>query len=246
MDRLLYIAMNGAKHSMLQQAVTANNLANASTNGYKAQNGAFRALPVYGPGMPTRSFVVDSTPNADLSGGTLTTTGNPLDMAVHGRGWFAVQDATGREAYTRNGAFQVTETGLLVTDNGRPVIGDGGTITVPPDSEVNIAKDGTVTLVANGLVQNSVSIGRLKLVNPPDNDMVRGDDGLFRTKTNQIAQADAGVNLAAGALETSNVSAVNSLIDMIDHSRLFDMQVKLMQTADDNDKDAVSVMSINA
>ncbi|HEY7987335.1 MAG TPA: flagellar basal-body rod protein FlgF [Methylophilaceae bacterium] len=246
MDRLLYIAMNGAKHSMLQQAVTANNLANASTNGYKAQNGAFRALPVYGPGMPTRTFVVDSTPNADLSGGTLTTTGRPLDMAVHGRGWFAVQDAKGGEAYTRNGAFEVTDTGLLVTNNGLPVIGDGGTITVPPDSEVNIAKDGTVTLVANGLVQNAVSIGRLKLVNPADSDMVRGDDGLFRTKTNTPAQADASVNLAAGALETSNVSAVNSLIDMIDHSRLFDMQIKLMQTADDNSKDAVSVMSINA
>jgi flagellar basal-body rod protein FlgF len=246
MDRLLYIAMNGAKHSMLQQAVTANNLANASTNGYKAQNGAFRALPVYGPGMPTRTFVVDSTPNADLSGGTLNTTGRPLDMAVHGRGWFAVQDAKGGEAYTRNGAFEVTDTGLLVTNNGLPVIGDGGTITVPPDSEVNIAKDGTVTLIANGLVQNSVSIGRLKLVNPPDSDMVRGDDGLFRTKTNTPAQADASVNLAAGALETSNVSAVNSLIDMIDHSRLFDMQIKLMQTADDNSKDAVSVMTINA
>jgi flagellar basal-body rod protein FlgF len=246
MDRLLYIAMNGAKHSMLQQAVTANNLANASTNGYKAQNGAFRALPVYGPGMPTRTFVVDSTPNADLSGGTLNTTGRPLDMAVHGRGWFAVQDAKGGEAYTRNGAFEVTDTGLLVTNNGLPAIGDGGTITVPPDSEVNIAKDGTVTLIANGLVQNSVSIGRLKLVNPPDSDMVRGDDGLFRTKTNTPAQADASVNLAAGALETSNVSAVNSLIDMIDHSRLFDMQIKLMQTADDNSKDAVSVMTINA
>ena len=246
MDRLLYISMNGAKHSMNQQAVTANNLANASTNGYKAQNSAFRALPVYGPGMPTRTFVVASTPNADLSGGTLTTTGRPLDVAVHGRGWFAVQDARGGEAYTRNGAFQVTDTGLLVTNNGLPLIGDGGTITVPPDSEVNIAKDGTVTLVANGLVQNAVSIGRLKLVNPPDSNMVRGDDGLFRQKNNAIAQADGSVSLAAGTLETSNVSAVNSLIDMIDHSRLYDLQVQLMSKADENSKDAQSIMSLNA
>jgi flagellar basal-body rod protein FlgF len=245
MDRLLYISMTGAKHSMLQQAVTANNLANASTDGYKAQNGAFRALPVYGPGMPTRTFVVDSTPNADLSGGTLKTTGRTLDMAVHGRGWFAVQDARGNEAYTRNGAFEVTSTGLLVTNNGLPVVGDGGPITVPTDSEVTISKDGTVSIVTNNQYQNQVQIGRLKLVNPADADMVRGDDGLFRNKNGQPIAADAGVNLVAGALESSNVNAVNALIDMIDHSRLFDMQVKLMHKADENETSALKLMSLN-
>ena len=134
MDRLLYIAMNGAKHSLLQQAVTTHNLANVSTNGYKAQNGAFRALPVFGPGAPTRTFVVDSTPGADLSGGVLRTTGRPLDVAVHGRGWIAVQDEKGGEAYTRNGSLQVRSDGLLVTSNGQMVVGDGGPISVPPHS----------------------------------------------------------------------------------------------------------------
>lgn len=246
MDRLLYIAMNGAKHSMYQQAVTANNLANASTDGYKAQNSAFRALPVYGPGAPTRTFVVDSTPNADLSGGTLKSTGRPLDIAVHGRGWLTVQDASGNEAYTRNGALELTDTGLLVTNNGQPVIGDGGTITIPVDSDVNIEKDGSVNIVTDGLVNNAVSLGRLKLVNPPDANMVRGDDGLFRQKSGQVAPADAGVYLASGVLESSNVSAVNSLIDMISSSRMFDMQVTMMQKEDQNAQEATKLLSLTA
>lgn len=245
MDRLLYISMNGAKHSMLQQAVTANNLANASTDGYKAQNSAFRALPVFGPGMPTRTFVVDSTPNADLSGGTIKTTGRNLDLAVHGRGWFAVQDAQGNEAYTRNGALEVTNTGLLVTNRGLPVVGDGGPITVPTDSELAVSKDGTVSIVTNNQYQNQVQIGRLKLVNPADLDMVRGDDGLFRHKNGQPIAADAGVNLVSGALESSNVNAVNALIDMIDHSRLFDMQVKMLNKADENETSAIKLMALN-
>jgi flagellar basal-body rod protein FlgF len=246
MDRLLYIAMNGAKHSMYQQAVTANNLANASTDGYKAQNSAFRALPVYGPGAPTRTFVVDSTPNADLSGGTLKSTGRPLDIAVHGKGWLTVQDANGNEAYTRNGALELTETGLLVTNNGQPVIGDGGTITIPVNSEVYVEKDGTVNIVTDGKVNNSVSLGQLKLVNPPDDNMVRGDDGLFRQKSGQNATADAGVHLASGVLESSNVSAVNSLIDMINSSRMFDMQVKMMQKEDENSQQATKLLSLTA
>lgn len=245
MDRSLYISMTGAKHSLLQQAVTANNLANASTDGYKAQNSAFRALPVYGPGMPTRTFVVDSTPNADLSGGVLKTTGRPLDVAVHGRGWFAVQDARGNEAYTRNGAMEVTSTGLLVTNNGLPVVGDGGPITVPTDSEITISKDGTVSLVTNNQYQNQVQIGRLKLVNPPDANMVRGDDGLFRQKSGQPIEADASVNLVSGAVESSNVNAVSALIDMIDHSRLFDMQIKMMHKVDENETSATKLMSLN-
>ena len=246
MDRLLYISMNGAKHSFNQQAVLANNLANASTDGYKAQNTAFRALPVYGPGMPTRTFVVDSTPNADLSGGTLKSTGRPLDLAVQGRGWFAVQDARGNEAYTRNGALNVTNTGLLVTNTGLPVIGDGGPITVPEDSEVYVSKDVTVSLVTNNQVQNSVSVGRLKLVNPADKDMVRGDDGLFRQSNGQPAAADAGVNIASGVLESSNVSAVNTLIEVINASRMFDMQVKMMQKSDENNSRATQIMSLTA
>lgn len=248
-DRALYIALSGAKSSLLRQTVTANNLANASTDGYKAQNAAFRALPVYGPGSPTRTFVVESTPNVDLSGGTIKTTGRALDVAVHGRGWFAVQDARGNEAYTRNGAFEVTSNGLLVTNRGLPVIGDGGPITIPENSEVSIGKDGTVSLIINDQnspIQNSVQVGRLKLVNPPDRDLVRGDDGLFRHQNGQPIAADAGVNLVSGALETSNVNSVNALIDIISSSRSFDAQIKLIQTTNENANRASQILSLTA
>lgn len=246
MDRLLYIAMNGAKHSLYQQAVTSQNLSNVSTHGYKAQNGAFRALPVFGPGEATRTFVVNSTPNADLSSGAMQTTGRPLDVALQGRGWIAVQDSSGQEAYTRNGSLQVGIDGMLVTSNGRPVMGDGGPISIPNDSEVTIGKDGTVSIVTNNQYNATTAVARIKLVNPPDADMVRGDDGLFRQRNNQPAPADASVVLASNVLEGSNVNSVDALINLIDQSRFFDMQVKLMQKADENANRATQIMSLTA
>lgn len=246
MDRLLYIAMNGAKHSLLQQAVTAQNLANVSTTGYKAQNHAFRALPVLGPGAPTRTFVVDTTPGSDLSNGAIRSTGRPLDVAVNGDGWIAVQDASGQEAYTRNGSLQVGINNMLVTSNGLPVMGDGGPITIPEDAEVTIGKDGTITVLTNNQPNALTAIARIKLVNPPSANMVRGEDGLFRQGSGQPAEADANVTLASAALETSNVNSVTALIDIIDQSRFFDMQVRLMQKADENENRAVQVMSLTA
>lgn len=246
MDRLLYIAMNGAKHSLYQQSVTAHNLSNVSTTGFKAQNSAFRALPVVGPGAPTRTFVVDSTPNADLSSGAMRSTGRPLDVAVQGSGWIAVQDPSGQEAYTRNGSLQVGIDGQLVTSNGLPVLGDGGPITIPTDSEVTIGKDGTISVVTNNQYNATTAIARIKLVNPADADMVRGDDGLFRQRNGQPAPIDAAVNLASGVLESSNVSSVDALISIIDQSRFFDMQIKLMQKADENANRAAQVMSLTS
>ncbi len=246
MDRLIYIAMNGAKHSLIQQAVTANNLANASTTAYKSQINAFRAVPVVGPGTATRTFVVDSTPGADLSSGTMQSTGRPLDVAVQGDGWIAVQDAKGQEAYTRNGSLQVTSSGQLVTSNGLPVIGDGGPISIPPDSEVTVGQDGTISVVTNSQYNATSAVARIKLVNPPDASMVRGDDGLFRQANGQPAATDAAVSLASGTLEASNVSSVNALISMIDQSRFFDMQVQLLQKAGENDTKALQVLSLSA
>lgn len=246
MDRLLYIAMNGAKHSLYRQDVTTSNLANVSTNGYKAQNVAFRVAPVMGPGMATRAFSVESTPNADLSSGVLHTTGRPLDIAVHGRGWIAVQDARGVEAYTRNGSLEIDSNGLLTTSNGLAVVGDGGPISVPENSELTIGKDGTVTVLSNGQYNAMTSVGRIKLVNPADAEMVRGDDGLFRRKNNQPAEADAGVNLASGMLEASNVNAVDTLVNIIEQSRFFDMQMQLIKKADDNASSATRVLNLNA
>lgn len=247
MDRMIYIAMNGAKHSMQQQAVTAHNLANVSTTGYKAEANAFRALPVLGDGLQTRTFVVGSTTGADLSAGAIQSTGRDLDIAVQGKGWIAVQAADGSEAYTRDGSLQVGSNGLLQTRNGLQVIGDGGPIAVQADAEITIGKDGTISIIPMGQTPNTVAtVGRIKLVNPPEADLTKSGDGLFRLKSGLPAPSDASVGLMQKSLETSNVSVVDSLVSMISLSRQFDMQMKLLQSAEANAGKAGQLMNLNA
>ena len=196
MDRLIYTAMTGAKHVFMQQAGTANNLANASTIGFKAQEHRFRAVPVIGEGMPTRAFTVDASVSDVMDEGPLMFTGRNLDVAVNGRGWIAVQLPDGSEAYTRAGSLDVDVTGLLQTKSGHTVLGDGGPINIPPDNNIEIAPDGTVSVVPNfGTPNNANAIGRIKLVNPPEADLVRGADGLFRQRNGQPAAADERVKL---------------------------------------------------
>lgn len=247
MDRLIYIAMNGANHTMNQQAQVAHNLANASTTGYKAAANSFRALPVLGEGAQTRTFVVDSTVGSDLSAGAIQSTDRDLDVAVEGKGWIAVQSADGSEAYTRNGSLLVGANGLLQTRNGLMVMGDGGPLAVPPDAEVTIGKDGTVSIIPAGQAANTIAtVGRVKLVNPPDADLVKGGDGLFRLNSGLPAPADANVALAQKSLETSNVNAVDSLVSMISLARQYDLQMKLLQNADGNSQKANQIMNLNA
>ena len=245
MDRLIYIAMNGAKHTMLQQAQVAHNLSNASTNGYKAEANSFRALPVFGDGAKTRTFVVDATTGADLSTGAIQNTERDLDIAVQGKGWLAVQTADGSEAYTRNGSLLVGSNGLLQTRNGLTVMGDGGPLAVPPDAEVTIAKDGTVSAIPAGQAASTIAtVGRLKLVNPPEADLVKGGDGLFRLNSGVPAPADANVVLTQKALEASNVNAVDALVNMISLARQYDMQIKLLQNAETNSRQAAQIMTM--
>ncbi|MDD5328447.1 MAG: flagellar basal-body rod protein FlgF [Sulfuricella sp.] len=247
MDRMIYVAMSGAAHTMNQQALVSHNLANVSTVGYKAEASAFRALPVMGDGAQTRAFVVDSTVGADLSSGVIQNTDRDLDVAVQGKGWIAVQAADGSEAYTRNGSLLVGVNGLLQTRNGLTVMGDGGPLAVPPDAEVTIAKDGTVSIVPNGQTPNTMAaVGRLKLVNPPEADLVKSGDGLFRLKSGLPAPADVNVVLAQKSLETSNVNAVDALVSMIGLARQYDMQMKLLQSAENNSQKSSQIMNLNA
>lgn len=247
MDRLIYTAMTGAKHVFMQQAGTANNLANASTIGFKAQEHRFRAVPVLGEGMPTRAFVVDASVSDVFDEGPLMFTGRNLDVAVQGRGWLAVQLPDGSEAYTRAGSLDVDVTGLLQTKGGYPVAGDGGPINIPPDNRVEIAPDGTVSVVpTTGTPNNANAIGRLKLVNPPEADMVRGADGLFRLRDGQPAPADQNVKVAPGTLEGSNVNVSDAMVNLISLSRQFEMQIKMMQTADTNAQRADQLLSLNS
>lgn len=237
MDRVIYIAMTGAREVTRQQAAVAHNLANVSTHGFKAELNVFRALPVVGEGAKTRAFVLETTPATDHTPGGLQHTERSLDVAVRGAGWIAVQGVDGQEAYTRMGQLQVSANGILQSSSGLNVLGDGGPIAVPPDQDVLIAKDGTVSTVPVGQNQNAVTIaGRIRLVNPPESDLARGEDGLFRLKNGQAAQADAGVTLAVGALETSNVNPAESLVNMISLARQFETQMRVLRAAEENHK----------
>lgn len=247
MDRLIYTAMTGAKHVFMQQAGTANNLANASTVGFKAQEHRFRAVPVLGEGMPTRAFVVDASVSDVMDQGPLMFTGRNLDVAVNGKGWLAVQLPDGSEAYTRAGSLDVDVAGLLQTKAGNPVVGDGGPINIPPDNTIEIAPDGTVSVVPTfGTPNNANAIGRLKLVNPPEADMVRGADGLFRLRSGQPAPADQNLKVSSGTLEGSNVNVADAMVNLISLSRQFEMQIKMLQTADTNAQRADQLLSMTS
>ena len=246
MDRLIYTAMTGAKHILEQQATTSHNLANATTTGFRAQVDQFSAVPVQGAISPTRAFVVDSTTGSDFRGGAIQHTGRDLDVAVQGDGWIAVQTADGSEAYTRNGSLKMDENGVLLTREGLTVQGDGGALAIPPGRNIAVARDGTISLVPDGSEATGLTaVGRLKLVNPPAADLVRGDDGLFRLKGGTPAPADPDVSLISGALESSNVNVVDEMVNMISLARQFDMQMKLLQHAENNDGKAAQLLSLS-
>jgi flagellar basal-body rod protein FlgF len=244
MDRLIYIAMAGAQATFERQAVTAHNLANLGTTGYKAETVAFRSAPVQGSTLPTRAYAVAATTGSDLSSGTVQRTGRDLDVAVQGDGFIAVQARDGSEAYTRDGSFDVDPEGQLQTRGGLAVLGEGGPIVIPPDSSVSIAKDGTISVTTNGQSATNVTIvGQIKLVNPGAQDLTKGSDGLFRTRTGSPADSDPNVALVSGSVESSNVNAVASMVDMINLARQFDLQMKMLQNADGNAQHATQLLA---
>jgi flagellar basal-body rod protein FlgF len=245
MDRLIYVSMTGARHALEAQATVAHNLANVTSSGFRAQVNALRAVHLFGEGMPTRSYVVDSTVGTDFRPGTVQQTGRPLDVALLGQGFLAVQTADGGEGYTRAGGMNVGPGGILVNQQGFPVLGDGGTIAIPPDVNVTIAKDGTVSAVQSNSLGAVNVLGRLKLVNPPEADLVRSADGLFRLKNGDVAPADNSVVVSSASIEGSNVNAVEQLVAMISHARAFEAHMKLLQNADQNDRQANQLLSLN-
>jgi flagellar basal-body rod protein FlgF len=238
MDRLIYLAMSGAKATLQRQDVLANNLANASTTGFRAELQAFRAVPVQGDGASTRVFALESTVGYDAAPGAVQSTGRSLDVAMQGNGWLSVQSLDGTEAYTRAGSLQVNADGQLVTSGGLPVLGDGGPITLPANAAVDIASDGTITTTVAG--NRPQQAGRLKLVTP-EAPMIRGADGLFRGAAGDL-QADETARLQAGALEGSNVSPVETMVAMIAAARQFEQQMKMMQSAEQREQAATKLL----
>lgn len=247
MDRLIYTAMTGAKHILDQQATNSHNLANATSTGFRAQVDSFRAVPVVSEGLPTRTFVIDSTVGSDFRAGPIETTGRDLDVAVQGEGWLTVQREDGSEGFTRNGSLKISENGVLQTAAGFNVMGDGGPISIPPDTTISIAKDGTISTVNNGTLPGPSNVlGRLKLVNPDEANLERKADGLFGTKDNSTVEADANVTIASGALEGSNVNVVDAMVNMISLARQFETQMKLIQTAENNATKASQLFNLTA
>ena len=239
MDRLIYLSMAGAKANLQRQDTLANNLANASTNGFRAEMQAFRAVPVRGDGASTRVYALESTIGHDARPGPVQSTGRSLDVAMQGNAWLGVQSLDGTEAYTRAGSLQVSAEGQLVTPAGLPVLGDGGPITVGLNAAIEIASDGSITsTTGNGRPQQ---VGRLKLVTP-EAPLTRGTDGLFRAADGELP-ADPTARVQTSALEGSNVGAIETMVAMISAARQFEQQMKMLQGAEQREQGAAKLLA---
>jgi flagellar basal-body rod protein FlgF len=244
MDRGMYVAMTGAKQIMQAQAVNNNNIANVNTIGFRADTVMFTSNPIYGPGYATRVNAVASDAGTDFSSGVFQSSGRSLDVAVNGSGYITVQGANGKEAYTRAGDLEVTADGALVTNTGRAVMSESGPIVIPPATSVTIGGDGTVSVVPLGLSAAAQSqIDRIKLVNPSSKNLQKGSDGLLYLKTGTKSPTDETVSVASGELESSNVNAAMSLVNMIDLQRQYEFQIKSINSADTNEQAAERLMS---
>lgn len=243
MDRMLYVAMSGAKETLVAQGNANNNLANASTTGFLADLNQFRSMPVFGGGHPTRVYAMDERPGTDFDHGSIQYTGRDLDVAVKDGGWIAVQARDGSEAYSRRGDLRVDENGLLTTGNNLPVMGNGGPIAIPPFEKIEIGVDGTVSILPLGAAAQQLAvIDRIKLVAPQYEQIEKGDDGLMRLKDGGEAEPDPLQRLVSGALESSNVNVVSEMVNMIELSRRFELQVKMMKTAQENASASASIL----
>ncbi|UHL65311.1 flagellar basal-body rod protein FlgF [Paralcaligenes sp. KSB-10] len=249
MDRVVYTAMSGASRVLEQQSVISNNLANVSTTGFREQLAVYRSVPVVGEqGLPTRVTTVTSTPSSNFRQGTMQETGSPLDLAVSGDGWLSVQTPTG-EAYTRDGELAVNAQGILVTQQGQPVLSTGGgPINIPDRGTLTFSADGYVNVLGAGDTPKDLQIvAQLKLVNPPAASLERGGDGLFRMAAGQppVAQADPNVRVVPGFVEKSNVSPAEAMVGMISNARRFEMQMKVIGDASTNEDKGNSILSVN-
>ena len=245
MDRMLYVAMTGAKETLNAQAVNNHNLANASTTGFRAELSAFQSRAVDGSGYASRVYATNASTGWNNQSGALLSTGRDLDVAINGDGWIAVQAPDGKEAYTRAGDLQVDANGNLTNGAGHPVLGDGGPINVPPYTSIFFARDGSISIVAQGQTPDTTAtVDRIKLVKPADSALMRGEDGLFRMKDGSDAPPDASVQLGAGTLESSNVNTADAMVTMIELARHFEMQVKAIRHAEENGAAAAQIMRV--
>lgn len=235
MDKMLYISMSNAQQIMRAQAANSNNLANINTTGFRADFEQFKSIPVIGEGLPSRVYATSERAATNFEQGTIQSTGRELDISIQGEGFIAVQGKDGREGYTRAGDLRLTAAGQLTTGTGLVVLGQGGPISIPPAEKIEIGSDGTISIRPLGeSAAGMAQLDRIKLVMPDINQIQKDTDGLIRLIDGTQAPSDASVNVASGTLETSNVSAVGALVNMISLQRQYEMQIKMMSTAQEN------------
>lgn len=246
MDKYLYVAMTGASQNALAQKAHANNLANISTNGFQRDLEQARSMPVFGDSFAARAFALTERPATDFSPGALVETGRDLDVAVSGDGWLAVQAPDGSEAYVRTASMNVDALGILRAGNGMPIMGNGGPIAVPPQQQIEVGEDGTISIRAQGEGPRVMAqVDRIKLVQPDLKTMSKGLDGLIHTNDGQPAPADANVRVTSGFLEASNVNAVDEMTSVLALSKQFELHIKMMNTAKEDDQAMTRVLSIS-
>ncbi|MGH1462951.1 MAG: flagellar basal body rod protein FlgF [Neptuniibacter sp.] len=247
MDKVLYLAMSGARENMFAQQAHANNLANANTTGFKADLAQARAMQVFGEGHASRVYAQSERPATDLSHGTLIQTGRSLDVALSGDGWISVLTPDGTEGYTRGGKLQINAANQLVTGSGLPVVGNGGIpITLPPFQELDISTTGIITIRPEG--DNAAELlvaDQLKLVNPEQGSLFKGKDGLMISGDGLPVEQNQDVRVRSGYVEASNVNAVSELTGIISTSRQFEMQIKMMKTAEENSEAAAAILRMS-
>jgi flagellar basal-body rod protein FlgF len=242
-DKMLYVAMSGASQNTLAQKAHANNMANVTTTGFQRDLEQARSMPVFGDTYATRAYAMSERPATDFSAGAMQETGRDLDVAVGGDGFIAVQTPDGKEAYVRTASMNVDAMGVLRAGNGLPVMGNSGPIAIPPGEKIEVGSDGTISIRGMGETPNAVAqVDRIKLVNPPTSGLTKGVDGLIHTTSGQPAVADANVKVESGFLEASNVNAVEEMTAVLALSKQFELHIKMMTTAKEDDESMARVL----
>lgn len=244
MDKVIFLAMSGAKQTMLSQQAHANNLANISSTGFKSDLEQARSMQVFGDGQPSRVYSLSERPQTDRSSGTLLQTGRSLDLAMQGDTWMAVRAKDGSESYTRSAELQITAQGQLVNGSGLPILGAGGNeIVLPPIEKIDIGQDGTISVIPQGAAATElVVIGRVKMVNLEPQNTYKGVDGLMKVDGGEVLPQDPNARAQSGYIESSNVNAVHELTNIIGLSRQFEMNIKMMKTAEENSTAAAKIL----
>jgi flagellar basal-body rod protein FlgF len=246
MDRLVYTAVSGMNASMMRERMTASNMANAQTIGFKAEVMRAETVTLDGPQLDVRAMNRSEVKGANMKEGAIVETGRPLDVAMTGNTMLAVQSVDGQEAYTRRGDLSISTTGVVENGEGLPVLGETGPLMVPPGSTVSISQDGSV-MVRDPAVpeQAPQKIDRLKLVSTAGSQLEKDLAGVFRVPGGGVLPVDDNAKVIPESVEQSNVNSSEVLVDMIESQRLFDLRTKLVSTAKELDEGSSRLMRLD-